>query len=45
MKKVPGKSSMSYINAHRNWEAFRDYYFELYNTFVNKSKFRNKKFK
>ena len=35
MKKVPSKSSMTYINAHRSWEVFRDYYLELYNTFIN----------
>lgn len=45
MQKVPSKSSLSYINAHRNWEVFRDFYFELYNTFINKSNFRNKKFR
>lgn len=45
MQKVPSKSSLSYINAHRNWEVFKDYYFELYNTFITKSNFRNKKFK
>lgn len=45
MKKVPSKSSMSYINAHRNWEVFRDYYLDLYKTFINKSNFRNKKFR
>lgn len=45
MQKVPSKSSLSYINAHRNWEVFRDFYFELYNSFINKSNFRNKKFR
>lgn len=45
MQKVPSKSSLSYINAHRNWEVFRDFYFELYNNFINKSNFRNKKFR
>src|SRR5437867_13086231 len=37
MKKVPSKSSMSYINSHRNWEVFRDYYLELFNIFMSKS--------
>lgn len=25
----PGKSSVSYINKHRNWQVFLDYFFEL----------------
>lgn len=25
----PGKSSVSYINKHRNWQVFMDYFFEL----------------
>lgn len=29
MEAVPSKSSVSYINKHRNWELFRDYYFEV----------------
>lgn len=45
MQKVPSRSSLSYINAHRNWEVFRDFYFELYNSFINKSNFRNKQFR
>jgi len=45
MQKVPCKSSLSYINANRNWEVFRDYYYELYNAFINKTNFRNKKFR
>ena len=27
---VPRKSSLSYINAHRDWRLFKDLYFELY---------------
>ena len=45
MKKVPSKSSISYINSHRHWEVFRDYYLELYNIFISRSNFKNKKFK
>jgi len=45
MKKTPWKSSLSYINQHRSWELFRDYYLKLYDNFINKSNFRNKKFK
>ena len=29
MEAVPSKSSVSYINKHRNWELFRDHYFEM----------------
>lgn len=29
MEAVPSKSSVSYINKHRNWELFHDYYFEV----------------
>jgi hypothetical protein len=28
--RVPCKSSLSYLNKHRDWQVFRDYYFELY---------------
>lgn len=29
MKRAPSKSSISYINKHRSWELFRDYYFAV----------------
>jgi len=29
LSKSPSKSSMSYINQHRDWRLFKDYYFEL----------------
>ncbi|MFC1734121.1 IS4 family transposase [candidate division KSB1 bacterium] len=29
LEKSPSKSSMSYINKHRDWRVFKDYYFEL----------------
>ena len=29
VSKSPSKSSMSYINKHRDWRLFKDYYFEL----------------
>ena len=45
MKKTPRKSSLSYINQHRSWEIFRDYYLELYNDLINRSSFKNKKFR
>ncbi len=45
MKKVPRKSSLSYINEHRRWELFRDYYLEMFRMFTSEAKFRNVKFK
>lgn len=45
MKKVPRKSSLSYINEHRRWELFRDYYLEMFRLFTNEAKFKNVKFK
>ncbi|MDV7390932.1 IS4 family transposase [Arthrospira platensis SPKY1] len=29
IERAPSKSSISYLNKHRNWELFKDYYFEL----------------
>jgi hypothetical protein len=29
VRKSPSKSSLSYINEHRNWQMFRDFYFSL----------------
>ena len=43
--KVPKKSSLSYINAHRDWQMFRDYYFRLYEQLQNQGHFKRKKFK
>ena len=44
-KKVPCKSSLSYINEHRSWEFFRDYYMSLYKIFTNEGNFKQIKFK
>lgn len=44
-KKVPCKSSLSYINEHRSWEFFRDYYISLYKTFTNEGNFKQIQFK
>jgi hypothetical protein len=30
IERAPSKSSLSYINEHRDWTLFRDYYFSLY---------------
>lgn len=45
MNKAPSKSTISYINEHRKWELFRDYYFKLYDIFCTEAKFKQKKFK
>ncbi len=42
---APSKSSLSYINMHRNWEIFRDYYFALLNTLRKEVPFQRIKFK
>jgi hypothetical protein len=43
--KVPRKSTLSYINEHRNWELFRDYYISLHKIFVNETGIKSKKFR
>lgn len=45
IKRAPSKSNISYQNKHRNWELFRDYYFELLNRFGQQAKFKRVKFK
>ena len=42
---APSKSSLSYINQHRNWEVFRDYYFALLKTLRKEASFQRIKFK
>ena len=46
--KIPSKSSLSYINAHRDWHFFHDLYFDLYSQLAsgmggNARKFKIKK--
>jgi hypothetical protein len=43
--KTPKKSSLSYINANRDWQMFREYYFKLYEGLQNQGYFKRKKFK
>lgn len=40
--KVPSKSSISYINQHRNWELFRDYYYSVLAQFQQQYTFGRK---
>jgi len=44
-KKVPCKSSLSYINEHKDWEFFKDYYMYLYKCFSDEANFKQVKFK
>jgi len=43
--KAPSKSSISYENKNRNWELFRDYYYELLEHFGQHPRFKQVKFK
>jgi hypothetical protein len=43
--KCPSRSSLSYINEHRDWRMFREFYFILMNELQQKGYLRRKKFK
>lgn len=43
--KSPSRSSLSYINAGRDWQMFRDYYYRLFENLQSKGYFVRKKFK
>ena len=43
--KAPSKSTVSYQNIHRNWELFRDYYYQLLGSLGQQARFRQVKFK
>ncbi len=43
--KTPKKSSLSYINANRDWQMFREFYFKLFEHLQSQGHFRRKKFK
>jgi len=45
VSRAPSKSNISYQNKHRNWELFRDYYFELANRLGQQAKFKQVRFK
>jgi len=45
IQKGPSKSSLSYINQHRNWKVFRDYYFALFSSLQNEVSFQRIKFR
>ncbi len=43
--KCPSRSSLSYINEHRDWRMFREFYFLLKENLQNKGHLKRKKFK
>ena len=43
--KSPSKSSLSYINANRDWKIFREYFDRLLFVFQSRGNFKRKKFK
>ena len=45
INKAPSKSTISYQNKHRNWELFREYYYELLQSLGQHPKFKQVKFK
>mgnify|MGYP000219588745 CR=1 FL=1 len=45
IEKAPSKSSISYQNKHRNWELFRDYYYQLLGSLGQQAGFKQVKFK
>jgi hypothetical protein len=45
VEKAPSKSSISYQNKNRNWELFRDYYYQLLGSLGQQAGFKQIKFK
>ena len=45
IQRAPSKSSISYQNKNRNWEIFKDYYFQLLESLGQQAKFKQVKFK
>lgn len=43
--KAPSKSTIGYQNKHRNWELFRDYYYQLLGRLGQQAEFKQIKFK
>jgi hypothetical protein len=43
--RAPSKSTISYQNKHRNWELFREYYYELLKSLGQQAEFKQVKFK
>lgn len=45
VNKAPSKSNLSYQNANRSWELFRDYYFSLFDYLGQQAKFKQVRFR
>ncbi len=45
VKQPPCKSSLSYQNKHRDWQLFKDYYFDLLGKLSNMANFKQTRFK
>ncbi len=45
IEKAPSKSSISYQNKNRDWELFRDYYYQLLGSLGQQAQFKQVKFK
>lgn len=45
IQKAPSKSTISYQNKHRNWELFRDYYYQLLGRLGQQPGFKRVKFR
>ncbi|MEI8124078.1 MAG: IS4 family transposase [bacterium] len=45
IQKAPSKSSISYQNKHRNWELFREYYYQLLGSLGQQAGFKQVKFR
>lgn len=43
--RAPSKSTISYQNIHRNWELFRDYYYQLLESLGQQARFKQVKFR
>ncbi len=45
IKKAPSKSSLSYINGHRSWELYQEYYYKMLAYLSAIAKFKQQKFR
>ena len=45
VEKAPSKSTISYQNKHRNWELFREYYYQLLGSLGQQAGFKQVKFR
>jgi hypothetical protein len=45
IERAPSKSTISYQNKHRNWELFREYYYQLLGSLGQQAGFKQVKFK